>query len=58
MFLNVVINVLPFLGWSSAYGRIMIGIFTLLALSFYQAPELSARARQELANARVTHRTG
>jgi ribose transport system ATP-binding protein len=57
LFLNVVINVLPFLGWSSAYGRIMIGIFTLVALTLYQAPELLARARQEIANARVSRTT-
>ena len=25
LFLNVIINILPFLGWSASYGRIMVG---------------------------------
>jgi ribose transport system ATP-binding protein len=53
LFLNVVINVLPFLGWSSSYGRIMVGLFTLLALSFYQAPELVDRMKKGVANAKI-----
>jgi ribose transport system ATP-binding protein len=53
LFLNVIINILPFLGWSAAYGRIMVGLLTLVALSFYQAPELFARARTGLANIRL-----
>lgn len=53
LFLNVIINILPFLGWSASYGRIMVGLLTLLALSFYQAPELLKRARTSLENARV-----
>ena len=44
LFLNVIINILPFLGWSASYGRIMVGVLTLVALSFYQAPELLLRA--------------
>ena len=40
LFLNVIINILPFLGWSASYGRIFVGVLTLVALSFYQAPEL------------------
>jgi ribose transport system ATP-binding protein len=54
LFLNVVINVLPFLGWSASYGRIMVGALTLLALAFYQAPELLARFRTFVANFRLS----
>ena len=54
LFLNVIINVLPFLGWSSSYGRIMVGLLTLIALSFYQAPELMKRIRTSVANFRLT----
>jgi ribose transport system ATP-binding protein len=54
LFLNVVINVLPFLGWSASYGRIMVGALTLVALAFYQAPELLARFRTYVANVRLS----
>ena len=54
LFLNVIINVLPFLGWSASYGRIMVGILTLLALTFYQAPELLAQIRTAIGNFRVS----
>lgn len=54
LFLNVIINILPFLGWSASYGRIMVGLLTLVALSFYQAPELAARARTAVANIRLS----
>jgi ribose transport system ATP-binding protein len=54
LFLNVVINVLPFLGWSASYGRIMVGALTLVALAFYQAPELLARGRMFVANLRLS----
>jgi ribose transport system ATP-binding protein len=54
LFLNVIINILPFLGWSAAYGRIMVGLLTLVALSFYQAPELMRRAKTSIANFRLT----
>lgn len=54
LFLNVVINVLPFLGWSASYGRIMVGALTLVALTFYQAPELLARFRTFVANLRLS----
>jgi ribose transport system ATP-binding protein len=53
LFLNVIINILPFLGWSASYGRIMVGLLTLVALSFYQAPELTARAKMAIANGRL-----
>jgi ribose transport system ATP-binding protein len=53
LFLNVIINVLPFLGWSASYGRIMVGLLTLIALSFYQAPELMKRIRTAIANFRL-----
>lgn len=53
LFLRVVINVLPFLGWSASYGRIFVGVLTLVALTFYQAPELLARIRTSIANVRL-----
>ena len=55
LFLNVIINILPFLGWSAAYGRIMVGLLTLVALSFYQAPELIKRAKTAISNFRLSH---
>jgi ribose transport system ATP-binding protein len=54
LFLNVIINVLPFLNVSASYGRIMVGVLTLVALAFYQAPELLARFRTWLANVRLS----
>lgn len=53
LFLNVVTTILPFLGWSASYGRIMVGLLTLLALSFYQAPVLAQRAKTSIANIRL-----
>jgi len=53
LFLNVIINILPFLGWSASYGRIFVGVLTLVALSFYQAPELIQRAKTSFANFRL-----
>lgn len=53
-FLNVIINILPFLGWSASYGRIMVGLLTLIALSFYQAPELARRAKLAFADFRLS----
>ena len=58
LFLTVIINVLPFLGWSQSYGSIMVGVFTLLALSFYQAPELMAKGRTAIANYRLSKMSG
>ena len=55
LFLNVIINILPFLGWSASYGRIFVGVLTLIALSFYQAPELIQRAKTSIANFRLKH---
>jgi ribose transport system ATP-binding protein len=52
-FLNLIKNILPFLGWDVAYGNIMVGLLTLLALSFYQAPELTKRSKTALANLRL-----
>jgi hypothetical protein len=46
--------VLPFLGVSASYGRIMVGALTLVALAFYQAPELLARFRTFVANFRLS----
>jgi ribose transport system ATP-binding protein len=53
LFLNLITNILPFLGWDAAYGQIMVGLLTLLALSFYQVPELSKRAKATVANVRL-----
>ena len=54
LFLNVIINILPFLGWSASWGRIMVGLLTLVALSFYQAPELAKRLRTSVSNFRLS----
>jgi ribose transport system permease protein/ribose transport system ATP-binding protein len=54
LFLNVLTNVLPFLGWSASYGRIMVGALTLIALALYQAPELLARFRMFVSNVRLS----
>jgi ribose transport system ATP-binding protein len=54
LFLTVIINVLPFLGWSASYGRIMVGVLTLVALTFYQAPDLLLRMRTFIANLRLS----
>ena len=52
LFLSLIVNVLPFIGWSAAYGQIAIGALTLLALVLYQGPELFARLRSFLAGVR------
>jgi ribose transport system ATP-binding protein len=52
-FLNLITNILPFLGRDASDGQIMVGLLTLLALSFYQIPELSARAKTAIANAKL-----
>jgi ribose transport system ATP-binding protein len=54
LFLNVIINILPDLGWSASYGQIAVGLLTLVALSFYQAPELLRRAKTAIANFRLS----
>jgi ribose transport system ATP-binding protein len=54
LFLNVIINILPYLGWSASYGQIAVGLLTLVALSFYQAPELLRRAKTAIANFRLS----
>jgi ribose transport system ATP-binding protein len=54
LFLNVIINVLPFLGWSASYGRIMVGVLTLMALTFYQAPELLNQVKTAISNFRIS----
>lgn len=54
LFLNVIINILPYLGWSAAWGQIMVGLLTLVALSFYQAPELAQRVRTAISNLRLS----
>jgi ribose transport system ATP-binding protein len=53
LFLNIIVNILPYLGWSAAWGRIMVGVLTLVALSFYQAPELATRLRTSISNLRL-----
>jgi ribose transport system ATP-binding protein len=54
LFLNIIINILPFLGWSASWGRIMVGLLTLIALSFYQAPELGKRLKTSISNLRLS----
>ena len=55
LFVNMITTVLPFLGWSNSQGQIAIGVLTLLALSFYQAPELMARIRAGVSNFKLAH---
>ena len=55
LFVNMITTVLPFLGWSNSRGQITIGVLTLVALSFYQAPELMARIRAGISNFRMAH---
>ncbi len=52
LFLTLIINVLPFLGWPAAWGDIARGGVTLAALALFRAPELwqtIRRARHQLA---------
>lgn len=52
LFLSLILNVVPLLGLPTEYGQIAIGALTLLALVFYQGPELLARLRTALEDAR------
>ena len=45
VFLSLVVNILPFLGWSSAYELVLTGGLTLLALALYQGGALWSRVR-------------
>jgi ribose transport system ATP-binding protein len=45
LFLFLIINVLPYLNVSSAYGQVATGALTLIALSAYSAPDIWARLR-------------
>jgi ribose/xylose/arabinose/galactoside ABC-type transport system permease subunit len=45
VFLSLITNILPFVGWSDYWGQISIGGLTLLALVLYQGTELWARLR-------------
>jgi ribose transport system ATP-binding protein len=54
LFLALIVNILPFLGWSSALGQISVGALTLLALMLYQGNELWSRVRGTLVNLRVS----
>lgn len=54
LFLTMIITVLPYLGWSAPYGRIAVGLLTLVALTFYQAPALLGRMRTFIANVRLS----
>lgn len=53
VFIYEILNVLPLLQVATEYGQIAIGGLTILALIVYQGPELYARARQALADARA-----
>jgi hypothetical protein len=48
LFLFLIINVLPYLNISSAYGQVATGALTLIALSAYSGPEIWSRARGAL----------
>lgn len=52
LFLSLILNVLPLVGQPTEYGQIAIGALTLLALVFYQGPELWARLRRAVAELR------
>jgi ribose transport system ATP-binding protein len=58
LFLNVIINILPFLNpqvfGKSLDGRILIGALTLLALTLYQASDLTNRIKTAVANLRLS----
>ena len=54
LFLNVIVNILPFLGWNTAYGRMLVGGLTLLALALYQSPELATRLRTAVSDFRTS----
>jgi ribose transport system ATP-binding protein len=43
LFLTLITNVLPFLGWSSAYGDIAKGLFIIAALVAYKVGSVSGR---------------
>jgi ribose transport system ATP-binding protein len=45
VFLSLIVNILPLLGWSDWIGQVAIGALTLLALVLYQGDVLVARAR-------------
>ncbi|HEY1775635.1 MAG TPA: ATP-binding cassette domain-containing protein [Solirubrobacteraceae bacterium] len=45
LFLFLIINVLPYLNISSAYGQVATGALTLIALSAYSGPDIWARMR-------------
>jgi len=45
LFLFLIINVLPYLNISSAYGQVATGALTLIALSAYSGPDIWARLR-------------
>jgi ribose transport system ATP-binding protein len=45
VFLSVIVNILPILGWSSSFGQISIGALTLLALLLYQGDVVVARLK-------------
>jgi ribose transport system ATP-binding protein len=45
LFLSLITNILPFVGWSDYWGQISIGGLTLIALVLYQGTELWTRLR-------------
>lgn len=53
LFLSLILNVLPLLQQPTEYGQVAIGALTIFALVVYQGPELYARLRAFLANARA-----
>ena len=45
VFLTEIVVIVPFLGLHSSWAQMLVGVLTLLALAFYQAPQILARIR-------------
>ena len=54
VFLTEIVVIVPFIGLHSSWAQMLIGALTLLALTFYQAPQFLARLR----TARSRHHRG
>jgi ribose/xylose/arabinose/galactoside ABC-type transport system permease subunit len=57
LFLTELTNIVPFLGLDSSWSLMLVGALTLLALAFYQGPELAGRLRTAVSDFR-TARSG
>jgi ribose transport system ATP-binding protein len=58
LFLTELVNIVPFLGLDSSWSQIMTGVLTLLALAFYQGPQLVGRLRTTLSDFRTARQRG